>query len=68
MEGGDGGAYIVRASSGIVTMAVGRGPLAIMLASETARAYPADAYPGVYVIIIGIILTYRIAGIVLVGP
>ncbi len=49
-------------------MTVGPGPLAIMLASETASAYPADAYPGVYVIIIGIILTYRIAGIVLVGP
>lgn len=55
------------ASSGIVTMAAGPGSLVVMLASEATGAYPADPYPGDYLVIIGIALTYLIAGIVLVG-
>ncbi len=56
------------ASSGIVTMAAGPGSLVVMLVSEATGAYPADPYPGDYFVIIGITLTYLIAGIVLVGP
>ena len=55
------------ASSEIVTMAAGPGSLVIMLASEATGAYPAEPYPGDYLVIIGITLTYLIAGIVLVG-
>ncbi len=55
------------ASSGIVTMAAGPGSLVVMLASEATGVYPADPYPGDYFVIIGIALTYLIAGIVLVG-